>query len=147
VPRRRGASPVHRLPNLSPRRHVPRTISISLKRLYSRSARTRSPYTRFLSLSLSLSLSLCLSLSVSKRVKINAERWPRAGGALENQSKSGSPRGAISWPTGGPSAVSSLPTPAALITSTQALMPCLPQRYQILARAIAHPLSRCAIPH
>lgn len=41
------------------------------------------------------------------------------GGALENQSKSGSPRGAISWPTGGPSAVLSLPTPAALITSTR----------------------------
>lgn len=46
------------------------------------------------------------------------------GGALENQSKSGSPRGAISWPTSGPSAVSSLPTPAALITSTRPL-PCL----------------------
>lgn len=80
------------------------------------------------------------------------------GGALENQSKSGSPRGAISWPTSGPSAVSSLPTPAALITSTRPLpclaLPCresraegrvcsprLSQRYQT-ARAAATPLSR-----
>lgn len=131
VPRRRGASPVRACRTSH---HVvtslPRTISISLKRLYGR-ARGPVPYTP-------LSFSLSLFLSVSGRVKINAERWPRAGGALENQSKSGSPRGAISWPTGGPSAVLSLPTPAALITSTRALVPCLPQRYQGL-RAQSRP--------
>lgn len=79
------------------------------------------------------------------------------GGALENQSKSGSPRGAISWPTGGPSAVLSLPTPAVLITSTRpesARLPlpslaCLSQSALIkppaCARSCATPLSlsRC----
>lgn len=125
---------------------LPRTISIGLKRLYGLCARTRSLYPLSFSLPPPLYFSLFLS-PVSGRVKINAERWPRAGGALENQSKSSSPRGAISWPTGGPSVVLSLPMPAALITSTRALVPCLPQRYQGLRAQSQPALSHAATPH